>query len=215
MNLLVYRLGDSLAHATRVTLQGASIEELTGREADIDRLLRGEASHFTVTSEGNLYVVALTQAGIDAFAAAHMVAAVVITRGGKALVLQRGPTAPWMPLAWNLPGGGVDAGELTEDAAIREAVEESGIRLDRRALRYIRTFDGGGWFIDMYTAPTESRALPEAAPRTRREELLPVDPKLGHPESCSYEWVTADEVDALHFVPFVKEAILTALAQTP
>ena len=48
-------------------------------------------------------------------------AAVVIVRNNKALILQRGYTAPWMPGKWNLPGGGIDQGETPIKAAKREA----------------------------------------------------------------------------------------------
>ena len=39
-------------------------------------------------------------------------AAILFDDDGRALILQRGSTAPWMPLSWNLPGGGIDAGEV-------------------------------------------------------------------------------------------------------
>jgi 8-oxo-dGTP pyrophosphatase MutT (NUDIX family) len=213
MSLLAFRVGDSLSNIARLDHPTHAISELGGRANDVDRLQRGEVPFLTITSDDEHYVVAPTREGIDAFVSRHMVAAVVIVRDRSALILQRGPTAPWMPLAWNLPGGGVDAGETTEEAAVREAYEEAGIPLDPHALTFLHTFNGGGWFLDVYAARTASRALPTSAPRDAREALLPIDPKLGHPESCSYEWVTARNIDEFHFVPFVKEAVLRALRQ--
>ena len=48
---------------------------------------------------------------------------------GRVLLLLRGPTAPWMPNRWNLPGGGVEHGESTFDAARRETLEETALRV--------------------------------------------------------------------------------------
>lgn len=44
---------------------------------------------------------------------------------GKYLILQRGPTAPWMPNKWGLPGGKVEDGETPKNAAFRETQEET------------------------------------------------------------------------------------------
>ena len=46
-----------------------------------------------------------------------------------ALLLRRGPTAPWMPGRWGLPGGRVESGERIEEGARRETWEEAGQRL--------------------------------------------------------------------------------------
>jgi 8-oxo-dGTP pyrophosphatase MutT (NUDIX family) len=56
-------------------------------------------------------------------------AAVIIEHDGLILLLQRGSTAPWMPNRWNLPGGMVEPGETTTEAAVREAEEETGLRI--------------------------------------------------------------------------------------
>lgn len=55
---------------------------------------------------------------------------------GKALVLRRSATDPWMPGRWNFPGGRVDAGETAQQGILRELYEEAGIKLPRRKLRW-------------------------------------------------------------------------------
>jgi 8-oxo-dGTP pyrophosphatase MutT (NUDIX family) len=48
---------------------------------------------------------------------------------GRVLLLLRGPTDPWMPGRWNLPGGRIEAGEASTEAAMRETLEEAGLRV--------------------------------------------------------------------------------------
>lgn len=55
------------------------------------------------------------------------VSVVVEDPRGRVLLLLRGPTAPWMPNRWNLPGGGVESGESPREAARREVLEEAGL----------------------------------------------------------------------------------------
>ena len=56
--------------------------------------------------------------------------AVVVEDGqGRVLLLLRGPTDPWMPLRWNLPGGRIERNESISEAGMRETHEEAGLRV--------------------------------------------------------------------------------------
>ena len=140
-------------------------------------------------------------------------AAVVIIRNNKALILQRGHTAPWMPGKWNLPGGGIDAKETPEIAAKREALEETSINLTHRNLVSLAVQDGGGWILETFmTKINNIQKLPEnITSKKERERLLPISKELGFAESIDYNWISIDELDKYKFVPMVKENIRKAL----
>lgn len=52
--------------------------------------------------------------------------------GGVVLIRRNNP-----PLGWALPGGFVDKGERVEDAAVREALEETGLNVTLEQLLYV------------------------------------------------------------------------------
>jgi 8-oxo-dGTP diphosphatase len=57
----------------------------------------------------------------------HVVAAGLLKRDGRGLLLHRAPARRWYPDCWDLPGGHVEAGETPEVALRRELQEELGV----------------------------------------------------------------------------------------
>jgi 8-oxo-dGTP diphosphatase len=77
--------------------------------------------------------------------------AVVVEDGqGRVLLLLRGPTDPWMPLRWNLPGGRIERGESVSEAGMRETREEAGLRI--YALSPLMQVSSPGGKIDVLRA---------------------------------------------------------------
>ena len=67
------------------------------------------------------------------------------------------------PYGWALPGGFVDYGESFEEAAAREALEETGIVV--RDLRQFRTYSNPGRDSRMHTASTVYIGKGEGSPQ--------------------------------------------------
>lgn len=108
---------------------------------------------------------------------------------GDILILQRGSTAPWMPNAWSLVGGGVDDGETPINAAIREAVEEISVKLtDVKFASRLYTEDMGVLYYFTATLPNGASV------------------KLDW-ENQAYAWVNASNYEDYEYVPYVKEFI--------
>ena len=67
------------------------------------------------------------------FKSAH----VVIIKDGNVLIMKRSSTDPWMPGHYGLPGGKLNSGENTIEAACRECKEEASIEVFPKDLIFL------------------------------------------------------------------------------
>jgi 8-oxo-dGTP pyrophosphatase MutT (NUDIX family) len=98
---------------------------------------------------------------------------------------------------WFTPGGGIEAGETTEEAAARELWEETGLRIAPDQLGPLVAETSGyadlGWATGMFhDAFYFHRSPPGFAVDTSGWQPLEASTMSGH------RWWTADEVDASH-----------------
>lgn len=94
---------------------------------------------------------------------------VVLTPDGSVLLVKS-----WLSKQhWGLPGGGITRGETGEQAAVRELFEETGLRLDPAALRYLMTVEDRALRAELpiYAAMVERQTL-GSVPLLHRFEII-------------------------------------------
>ncbi|MEV5887683.1 NUDIX hydrolase [Streptomyces sp. NPDC052020] len=104
---------------------------------------------------------------------------VVLLAGNRVLLIQR----DWPPYEgmWALPGGHVDAGESSREAAVRELEEETGITVSASDLRQVGAFDDPGrdprgrYVTVAYVATLPDPVLPTAGDDARAARWWPLD----------------------------------------
>ena len=60
------------------------------------------------------------------------ISAAIITDGNRVLMVRR--RVKEGELSWQFPAGGIEAGETPEEAAVRETLEETGLKVEAQAL---------------------------------------------------------------------------------
>lgn len=82
--------------------------------------------------------------------------AIIEDRGGRLLITRRALDKKWAAGAWEVPGGGVRAGETTADAVVREVFEETGLDVSGMVHTPIYSYEnvaagrGDNYFVDIY-----------------------------------------------------------------
>ncbi len=106
-------------------------------------------------------------------------------------------------LEWHLPGGSIDPGERPADAVVREAWEETGLKV--RAVRLIGVF-GGPDFLVVY--PNGDRTLYT----TTAFECVPEEgeARAVDGEIEGFRWTARDELEPLGVPPRVHEVLAPA-----
>ena len=88
----------------------------------------------------------------------HLTVLGVIKRksDGKFLITQRAMTKAWAAGHWEVSGGGVMAGETSEQAVMREVLEETGLDVSDWEGGYVFSYhretpgEGDNYFVDIY-----------------------------------------------------------------
>lgn len=87
----------------------------------------------------------------------HLTALGIVKRSdGKYLITKRALDKVWAPGWWEVSGGAVMAGETSEQAAVREVFEETGIDVSCAKREYVLTYHrenpgkGDNYFVDVY-----------------------------------------------------------------
>lgn len=125
---------------------------------------------------------------------------VVLLAAGQVLLIERG----WDPHEgmWALPGGHVDPGETALEAAVRELVEETGVRVEPAGLREVGVYDAAGrdprgWYsTTAYAARLPEPVAPQAGDDATAARWWPLS---GLPElAFDHAEILRDAVDAKH-----------------
>ncbi len=107
---------------------------------------------------------------------------------GRLLITRRALDKAWAAGWWEVPGGGVMAGETTREAAVREVGEETGLDLSRARLElldFYRNDDPG--FADNYHADIYRAVL----------DFTEVDVRLRAREASEFRLAGWDEISGL------------------
>ena len=84
------------------------------------------------------------------------VLAIIENLDGNILITQRSPEKHWAPGWWEVTGGGVSAGETSEEAIVRELAEEVGLNVADYPLEIVYTYEnvdlerGDNYIVDIY-----------------------------------------------------------------
>src|SRR5688572_2142488 len=117
-----------------------------------------------------------------------IVAAVIITEG-RVLACERS-APPEVAGRWEFPGGKVEAGETDEQALARECAEELGVRVE----------------VGARVGPDVPLAHGRAVLRVYAARLLDGDRPQAL-EHTSMRWLSADELDTVHWLPADKPIV--------
>ena len=118
----------------------------------------------------------------------RLIAHVLIQSGDDYLLIKRSEIKRGFPNVyptyWDIPGGGVEKGELPRDGALRECIEEIGVRLDKASLELIH--EDSQLDTSKYTVFTR---LVYKAEWVGEKPIIRLDPE----EHTDFKWLTLNQ----------------------
>ncbi len=123
----------------------------------------------------------------------------LVINGAGRVLLTRDPDSPGHADRWLLPGGGVEHGEHPEQTVIREAMEETGLRVCVAGLQHVIT--------DVARVGRRRRALHNVR-LIYRATVQPGQP--GQQLSGNARWCSAPEWRTLPLAPFAARVLQTS-----
>lgn len=94
---------------------------------------------------------------------------------GTYLITRRRMDKEWAPGCWEVPGGGVHAGESAEDAVKREILEETGVDVSNADGGYVFSYkrvnpeEKNNYFVDIFRYTMD---IPDSAVHTQEREVM-------------------------------------------
>ncbi|MBI4234655.1 MAG: NUDIX hydrolase [Chloroflexi bacterium] len=122
-----------------------------------------------------------TRCGLVLYLDPKLVAAAIIVRDGRVLLVQRNNN-PGMGL-WALPGGYVNRGEAIEEAVCRETLEETGLAVKVQGLVGLYSEAGNPVVLAAYAVAPVGGLLTNSSPEVQALAFFPLDalPPLAFP----------------------------------
>ncbi len=116
--------------------------------------------------------------------------AVIINNNREVLIIRRSPDEDVLPGIWDIPGGTLHNGEDPEDGAIRETLEETGLKIHGLSLfHYTSNVDEekGKQFIRLLFLAKYDDGEVQLDPKDHDEyRWIPVDQPTDYPEMVDY-----------------------------
>jgi 8-oxo-dGTP pyrophosphatase MutT (NUDIX family) len=120
---------------------------------------------------------------------------IILDDEGRFLIIKRTDTAPTHPLHWDLPGGHIEDGEEPEEAAKREAFEETGLIVSDLKAKNVPDSFRHFFVTKNYSGKIEFKENPES----------------GVIEHNDYKWVTLEEYENMEDLSIKPEEIKKAM----
>jgi len=123
---------------------------------------------------------------------------VAITCGSKILLLKRSKWVKYHRGRWDLPGGLLNDGEDQTRAAVRECMEEAGIKVDESSMN----------LVDKKIGLRKGHTALRVCFKVELEEATIPDLSFEHSE---FKWMSKEEIIETDLPDFYKEACLKIL----